>query len=82
MANKEKEPMYEVVGTWILMIGVGASVLSFIVMGIVVLGMLLAAMVGIIDMETMHAITANLEDEYGWIIFSLIMAWYPGVMIC
>jgi hypothetical protein len=81
MATDKKEPLYEVIGGWIMLIGVGISVLGFIVTVFIGLGHLFAHVVGYMDYAAMQAALRDTEKQYTWILGSLMMTWWPALMV-
>lgn len=77
----KKDPLYKTIAYSVVGIGVGTSVLSLAIVGIIGLGYLLAHLVGFMDYATMQAETSRLADKYDWV-FSIVMSiWWLGICV-
>jgi len=81
MAKKEKEPLYKVVSYWVIGIGIVISAITVICMVISALGPMAKALVGTIDVDTMHALNRQVDTQYGKYYTFGISAWWGGIML-
>lgn len=80
--KKEKQdPLYKTIAYSVIGIGVGISVLGFVIAGTIGLGYVVAYLVGFMDYATMQAETSRLADKYDWVFGIMMSAWWPGIFI-